>query len=223
MEKSQLEIACFNLDSVEIAQANGVNRIELCVNMKEGGTTPDLNLVRAAREKATIDLNVIIRPRGGDFVYTEAEFEEMKENIIEYKKCNVDGFVFGNLNPDGSLNIEQNRELINLANPLPCTFHRAFDVVSDVSKSLEDVINCGFKTILTSGQGKNVEEGIDVLIDVVQKANNRIVIMPGGGLRSTNIGLLKEKLGNTFFHSSAITDSGETASVAEINALKARL
>ncbi|OUL60761.1 copper homeostasis protein CutC [Flavobacterium sp. AJR] len=223
MEKSQLEIACFNLDSVEIAQANGVNRIELCVNMKDGGTTPDLNLVRAAREKATIDLNVIIRPRGGDFVYTEAEFEEMKENIIEYKKCNVDGFVFGNLNPDGSLNIEQNRELINLANPLPCTFHRAFDVVSDVSKSLEDVINCGFKTILTSGQGKNVEEGIDVLIDVVQKANNRIVIMPGGGLRSTNIGLLKEKLGNTFFHSSAITDSGETASAVEINALKAKL
>jgi copper homeostasis protein len=223
MEKSQLEIACFNLDSVEIAQANGVNRIELCVNMKEGGTTPDLNLVRAAREKATIDLNVIIRPRGGDFVYTEAEFEEMKENIIEYKKYNVDGFVFGNLNPDGSLNMKQNRELVNLANPLPCTFHRAFDVVADVSKSLEDVINCGFKTILTSGQGKNVEEGIDVLIDVVQKANNRIVIMPGGGLRSTNIGLLKEKLGNTFFHSSAITDSGETASAAEINALKAKL
>lgn len=223
MEKSQLEIACFNLDSVEIAQANGVNRIELCVNMKEGGTTPDLNLVRAAREKATIDLNVIIRPRGGDFVYTEAEFEEMKENIIEYKKYNVDGFVFGNLNPDGSLNMKQDRELVNLANPLPCTFHRAFDVVADVSKSLEDVINCGFKTILTSGQGKNVEEGIDVLIDVVQKANNRIVIMPGGGLRSTNIGLLKEKLGNTFFHSSAITDSGETASVAEINALKAKL
>ncbi|KIC00552.1 copper homeostasis protein [Flavobacterium sp. JRM] len=223
MEKSQLEIACFNLDSVEIAQANGVNRIELCVNMKDGGTTPDLNLVRAAREKATIDLNVIIRPRGGDFVYTEAEFEEMKENIIEYKKYNVDGFVFGNLNPDGSLNMKQNRELVNLANPLPCTFHRAFDVVSDVSKSLEDVINCGFKTILTSGQGKNVEEGIDVLIDVVQKANNRIVIMPGGGLRSTNIGLLNEKLGNTFFHSSAITDSGETASAVEINALKAKL
>ncbi|KFF18195.1 copper homeostasis protein CutC [Flavobacterium hydatis] len=223
MEKSQLEIACFNLDSVEIAQANGANRIELCVNMKEGGTTPSLDLVQAAREKATIDLNVIIRPRGGDFVYTDTEFEEMKENIIEYKKCNVDGFVLGNLNPDGSVNIEQNTELINLANPLPCTFHRAFDVVSDVSKSLEDVINCGFKTILTSGQGKDVVEGIDVLIDVVQKANNRIVIMPGGGLRSTNIGLLKEKLGNTFFHSSAITDSGETASAAEINALKAKL
>lgn len=223
MEKSQLEIACFNLDSVEIAQANGANRIELCVNMKEGGTTPSLDLVLAAREKATIDLNVIIRPRGGDFVYTDAEFEEMKKNIIEYKKCNVDGFVFGNLNPDGSLNMEQNMELINLANPLPCTFHRAFDVVSDVSKSLEDVINCGFKTILTSGQGKDVVEGIDVLIDVVQKANNRIVIMPGGGLRSTNIGLLKEKLGNTFFHSSAITDSSETASATEINALKAKL
>ncbi|MDN3672058.1 copper homeostasis protein CutC [Flavobacterium branchiarum] len=223
MEKSKLEIACFNLDSVEIAQANGVNRIELCVNMKEGGTTPGLSLVLAAREKATIDLNVIIRPRGGDFVYSDAEFQEMKESIIEYKKGKVDGFVFGNLNRDGSVNIEQNTELVNLAAPLPCTFHRAFDVVSDVAKSLEDVINCGFKTILTSGQGKNVVEGIDVLIDVVQKANNRIVIMPGGGLRSSNIGLLKEKIGNTFFHSSAITDSGETASVIEINALISQL
>lgn len=223
MEKSQLEIACFNLDSVEIAQANGVNRIELCVNMKEGGTTPGLSLVQAARKKAIIDMNVIIRPRGGNFVYSDAEFQEMKESIIEYKNCKVDGFVFGNLNADGSVNMEQNRELIDLASPLPCTFHRAFDVVVDVSKSLEDVINCGFKTILTSGQGKNVEEGIVVLIDVVKKANNRIVIMPGGGLRSTNIGLLKEKLGNTFFHSSAITDSSETASAIEIIALKAKL
>lgn len=223
MEKSQLEIACFNLDSVEIAQANGANRIELCVNMKEGGTTPGLSLVQAARKKAIIDMNVIIRPRGGNFVYSDAEFQEMKESIIEYKNCKVDGFVFGNLNADGSVNMEQNRELIDLASPLPCTFHRAFDVVVDVSKSLEDVINCGFKTILTSGQGKNVEEGIVVLIDVVKKANNRIVIMPGGGLRSTNIGLLKEKLGNTFFHSSAITDSSETASAIEIIALKAKL
>ncbi|MBF7090570.1 copper homeostasis protein CutC [Flavobacterium sp. ALJ2] len=223
MEKSQLEIACFNLDSVKIAQENGVNRIELCVNMKEGGTTPGLSLVQAAREIATIDLNVIIRPRGGDFVYTDAEFQEMKESIIDYKNCKVDGFVFGNLNSDGSVNMEQNMELINLANPLPCTFHRAFDVVANVSKSLEDVIDCGFKTILTSGQGKNVEEGIATLIEVVQKANNRIVIMPGGGLRSTNIGLLKEKLGNTFFHSSAITDSGETANATEIIALKEKL
>lgn len=223
MEKSKLEIACFNLDSVEIAQANGANRIELCVNMKEGGTTPGLSLVQAAREKASIDLNVIIRPRGGDFVYTDAEFQEMKENVIEYKKYNVDGFVFGILNADGSVNIKQNTELVDLAYPLPCTFHRAFDVVSDVSRSLEDVINCGFKAILTSGQGKNVEEGIDVLVDVVQKASNRIIIMPGGGLRSSNIGLMKEKLGNTFFHSSAITDSGETASAIEINALKAKL
>jgi copper homeostasis protein len=223
MEKSKLEIACFNLDSVEIAQANGANRIELCVNMKEGGTTPGLSLVQVAREKASIDLNVIIRPRGGDFVYTDAEFQEMKENVVEYKKYNVDGFVFGILNADGSVNIKQNAELVDLAYPLPCTFHRAFDVVSDVSRSLEDVINCGFKAILTSGQGKNVEEGIDVLVDVVQKASKRIIIMPGGGLRSSNIGLMKEKLGNTFFHSSAITDSGETASAIEINALKAKL
>lgn len=220
MKKNQLEIACFNLNSVIIAQQNGADRVELCANMKEGGTTPDFEITQIAREKLTIDLNVMIRPRGGDFVYSDTEFEQMKAEILQFKKLKVDGFVFGILNKDDSINAEQNTELVALANPIPCTFHRAFDVVKNVYQSLESVIKCGFKTILTSGQEKNVVEGIDVLAELVKKANHRIIIMPGGGLRSTNSKLLKEKTAAGFYHSSAIVDSGEIANDKEVKALQ---
>ncbi|MEN9656369.1 MAG: hypothetical protein RL311_1350 [Bacteroidota bacterium] len=220
MKRNQLEIACFNLNSVIIAQQNGADRVELCANMKEGGTTPNFEITQIAREKLTIDLNVMIRPRGGDFVYSDIEFEQMKAEILRFKKLKVDGFVFGILNKDDSINAEQNTELVALANPIPCTFHRAFDVVKNVYQSLESVIKCGFKTILTSGQEKNVVEGIDVLAELVKKANHRIIIMPGGGLRSTNSKLLKEKTAAGFYHSSAIVDSGEIANDKEVKALQ---
>ena len=220
---SKLEIACFNLKSAIIAQENGADRVELCAEMKEGGTTPDFEITKQARKELTIDLNVMIRPRGGDFVYTNAEFEQMKAEILAFKKLNVDGFVFGILDKDGNFDKEQNMELVALANPIPCTFHRAFDVVNNVFQSLESVIECGFKTILTSGQKENVVEGITILAELVKKANNRIVIMSGGGLRSTNIGLLKEKTKAVFYHSSAIVDSGETANGDEVKALRRKL
>jgi copper homeostasis protein len=219
----KLEIACFNPQSAIIAQQNGADRVELCDNIKEGGTTPDLEITKSVRDALSIDLYVMIRPRGGDFVYSDAEFEQMKSEIIQFRKLKVDGFVFGILNEDESVNIEQNLELVALAKPIPCTFHRAFDVAKDVFQSLELVIDCGFKTILTSGQEKNVVEGIDVLTQLVEKANNRITIMPGGGLRSSNITLLKEKTRAIFYHSSAIVNGNETADADEIKALKANL
>lgn len=219
----KLEIACFNLESAIIAQENGADRVELCANMKEGGTTPDYKITEQARQELHIDLNVMIRPRGGDFVYNKAEFEQMKEEILAFKKLNVDGFVFGILDRDGNVNMDQNQELVALADPIPCTFHRAFDVVNNVYQSLENVIECGFKTILTSGQKENVVEGITILAELVKKANNRIVIMPGGGLRSTNIGLLKQKTNATFYHSSAIVELGETANGGEVKALKGKI
>ena len=217
---SKLEIACFNLESAIIAQENGADRVELCANMEVGGTTPDFKITEQARKELDIDLNIMIRPRGGDFVYTDAEFAQMKSEINTFKQLDVDGFVFGILDKEGNINSVQNRELIRLASPIPCTFHRAFDVVNDVYKSLKIVIECGFKTILTSGQEKNVLEGIDVLAELVNKANNRIVIMPGGGLRSTNIDLIKEKTKALFYHSSAITQAGEIANGDEIKRLK---
>lgn len=223
MKKYHIEIACFNPESAVIAQKNGANRVELCDEMIEGGTTPSPEAVIATREELTIDMNVMIRPRGGNFVYSDAEFEQMKQEIKEYKKLNVDGFVFGILNKDNSINVERNKELVFLARPLPCTFHRAFDVVTDVYNSLETVIDCGFKTILTSGQEPNVVEGISVLEQLAKKAGDRIVIMPGGGVRSSNITMLKEKMNTSFYHSSAITDATETADGKEIKALVTNL
>jgi len=220
MKKNQLEIACFNYESAIIAQDNGADRIELCDDMRLGGTTPNLITAERVREKLAIKMHVIIRPRGGDFVYTEEEFLEMKQDIKQLKALGVDGFVFGILNQDGSINKEQNLELVQLASPLSCTFHRAFDVVNSIEQGLEEVIACGFQTILTSGRGKNVEEGI-LDLELIQKlAGDRIEIMPGGGLRSSNIKLLQEKLQPTFYHSSAITDQTETANPEEIKELK---
>ncbi|MFV8366595.1 copper homeostasis protein CutC [Flavobacterium sp. XS1P27] len=223
MKKAQLEIACFNLESAIIAQDNGANRVELCANMKEGGTTPNFELTKTVRDKVTIDLNVMIRPRSGNFVYSDFKFGQMKSEISAFKKLEVDGFVFGILNEDGTINEQQNTELVALANPLPCTFHRTFDGVKNKFQALESLIECGFKTILTSGAETNVVDGIDVLAALVEKANNRITVMPGGGLRSTNIGLLKEKTKAVFYHSSAITDSGEIANQQEIQSIKANL
>jgi len=219
MEKNQLEIACFNFESALIAQENGADRIELCENMHLGGTTPNYILGVKVREELSIKMHVIIRPRGGDFVYSDEELIEMKQDIKQFKKLGVDGFVFGILNEDGSVNKTKNKELVDLASPLSCTFHRAFDVVADIEQSLEDVIDCGFDTILTSGQGKNVTEGISVLEKIQKLADGRIVIMPGGGLRSSNIYLLKEKLEPTFYHSSAVTDDSEMANAEEIKFL----
>lgn len=220
MKKNQLEIACFNYESALIAQDNGADRIELCENMQLGGTTPNAVLAVRVREKLSIKMHVIIRPRGGDFVYSDEEFVEMKQDIKHFKKLGVDGFVFGILNPDGSVNKKQNQELVNLARPFSCTFHRAFDEVKNIEQSLEEVINCGFETILTSGRGKNVEEGIDDLELIQKLTRDRIEIMPGGGLRSSNIKLLQEKLEPTFYHSSAITDNTETANPEEIKELR---
>lgn len=220
MKKNQLEIACFNCESAIIAQENGADRIELCENMQLGGTTPNYILGVRVREQLSIKMHVIIRPRGGDFVYSDEELIEMKQDIKQFKKLGIDGFVFGVLKEDGSVNKTRNKELVDLASPLSCTFHRAFDVVENVEQSLEDVIDCGFKTILTSGQGVNVLEGISVLEKIQKLAGDRIIIMPGGGLRSSNIQVLQETLQPTFYHSSAITDNSETADPEEIKEIR---
>lgn len=219
----KVEIACFNLESALIAQNAGADRVELCADMSVGGTTPSIEIIQQAREHLTIDLYVMIRPRGGNFVYSELEFEQMKSEIETIKKLGVNGFVFGILKDDNTINIEQNKVLVELPKPFPCTFHRAFDEVSDLKKALEDVISCGFSTILTSGTFPNVMEGKEVLKQLVNQAKNRIEIMPGGGLRSANISALDEMVNANWYHSSAITDGSEIASSEEIMQLKNKL
>lgn len=221
MEK--LEIACFNAQSAVIAQQSGADRIELCDKIKEGGTTPDFEITRQTRERLTIPLYVMIRPRGGNFVYSEEEIQQMKSEIQRFKTIGVDGFVFGILNDDKTINVPQNSELVEFAKPFPCTFHRAFDEVQNVFESLEAVIQCGFSTLLTSGTMPNVIEGISVLQQLVVKAKNRITIMPGGGLRSGNIKIIQQQTNAGFYHSSAITDGSENANSDEVKALKSHL
>lgn len=219
----KIEIACFNLESALIAQKFGADRVELCADMSFGGTTPTIKMIQQARENLTIDLYVMIRPRGGNFVYSDSEFEKMKSEIETIKKLGVNGFVFGILKDDKTINIEQNKVLVELTKPFPCTFHRAFDAVSNYEKALEDVISCGFSTILTSGTFPNVMEGKEVLKQLVIQAKNRIEIMPGGGLRSTNISALNEMVSANWYHSSAITDGSEIANQEEIIQLKKKL
>ena len=219
----KIEIACFNLESALIAQKAGADRVELCADMLVGGTTPIIETIQQARKHLTIDLYVMIRPRGGNFVCSEAEFEQMKSEIVTIKKLGVNGFVFGILKEDNTINIEQNKALMELAKPFPCTFHRAFDEVLNVDKALEDVISCKFSTILTSGTFPNVMEGKEILKDLVFLAKMSIAIMPGGGLRSTNISELDEFVNAHFYHSSAITDGSETANPEEVIQLKKKI
>ena len=223
LQNKKIEIACFNFESALIAQKAGADRVELCADMSVGGITPTIEIIQQVREHLTIDLYVMIRPRGGNFVYSEAEFEQMKSEIETIKKLDVNGFVFGILKDDNTINIEQNKVLVELVKPFSCTFHRAFDEVLNVEKALEDVISCGFSTILTSGTFPNVMEGKEVLKQLVIQANNRIEIMPGGGLRSTNILELNEMVNANWYHSSAITDGSGIANSEEIVQLKKKL
>ena len=222
MEK-KLEIACFNLESALIAQENGADRIELCSRIKVGGTTPTVVIIENAKQNVSVDLYVMIRPRGGNFVYSDEEFQLMKQDILKIKTIGVTGFVFGILTNNNTIDIEKNKELIDLAEPIPCTFHRAFDAVENYNKALENVIECGFSTVLTSGTFSNVMEGKNVLRELVIQAKDRITIMPGGGLRSTNISELDELVNANFYHSSAIIDGSEIANSEEIIQLKKKL
>jgi copper homeostasis protein len=219
---SKIEIACFNPESAITAFENGADRIELCAGLSEGGTTPDFETVKHLREKINIPVFVMIRPRGGDFTYSDEEFRQMKSDLIRLKSLNVDGFVFGILDENDEVNTEQNQELVELAKPYPCTFHRAFDRAGKLEQSLEKVIGCGFTTILTSGQEANVSQGKENLKKLVERSAGRIEILVGGGLRSTNIEEIREFTKARYFHSSAITDGGTFASAEEIVALKTK-
>lgn len=223
MTKPKLEIACFNLESVAIAQGNGADRIELCDGYEMGGVTPSVTVTKVARSLTDIDLYVMVRPREGNFVYSDDEFEQMKQSITALKQENVDGFVFGILNKDKTVNTAQNKALVDLAAPLPCTFHRAFDEVPQAFLALKDIIDCGFRTVLASGMAPDLDRRETLLEDLVKNANNRIVIMPGGGVRSSNIRTLLQT-GASWFHSSAIIDQErEVADSGEISALKSYL
>lgn len=184
--KPQLEICVFSPESCLNAQKGGANRVELCGGMYEGGTTPSYGLIEWARKHLSIEVYVMIRPRGGDFCYDQWEFETMQKDIEMAKKLGCDGVVFGILMPDGTIDIERNQQLVNLARPLKVTFHRAYDMTADPFSALEDIIEVGANRILTSGQKNTAIEGKALLENIVKQAAGRIEIMAGAGVNSTN-------------------------------------
>lgn len=198
-----LEIIGFNLESCHIAQVNGANRIELCDNPGDGGTTPSYGFIKAARKLLQIELYCMIRPRGGDFFYSEEEFEVMKADIKTAKELGCDGVVIGMLNKDGSIAKEQCKQLVELAYPMGVTFQRAFDRVKDPFAALEDVIDTGCERILTSGLVPSCHDGAKLIGELNAKAAGRISIMPGSGLRSSNLIDVARITGATEFHTSA--------------------
>lgn len=200
-----LEVIAFNIESVIAAGAAGANRIELCDNPGEGGTTASYGMIKTAREKTSLQLYPIIRPRGGDFLYSNEEFDIMKRDILLCKEMGCDGVVIGLLLEDGSVDKTRTTQLVEAAYPLGVTFHRAFDRVANPFEALEEVIAAGCERILTSGLKPTAPEGVQALADLVRQANDRIVIMPGSGVRSDNIALLAQQTGATEFHSSART------------------
>ncbi|HVM89132.1 MAG TPA: copper homeostasis protein CutC [Puia sp.] len=201
----QLEICSFNIQSALIAQHAGAHRVELCADPAGGGTTPSLGLIQTAREKLHIQLFPIIRPRGGDFLFNDEEFEIMKRDIALCKQLGCDGVVIGMLNADGTIDKKRAAKLVELSYPLGVTFHRAFDWCTNPFEALEDIVGIGCERILTSGQKPTAFEGAALINELVRQAESRISIMPGSGVRADNISALIEKTGAGEFHTSART------------------
>lgn len=201
------EICVDSPESALAAQEGGADRIELCDNLIEGGTTPSIGSIEIARKLLNIKLHVIVRPRGGDFLYSDIEFEIMKRDIETAKRAGVDGVVFGILKQDGSIDKPRNRELVAISRPMAVTFHRAFDVCREPFRGLEDLIEIGVGRMLTSGQHPTATEGAGLIARLVKTAGERISILACGGLNVNNIAHVAKATGAREFHFTAFEDA----------------
>ncbi|HEY8388039.1 MAG TPA: copper homeostasis protein CutC [Parasegetibacter sp.] len=198
-----LEVCCFNVESCFAAYEAGADRIELCGNPAEGGITPGYGTISFIREHIPIKLFPIIRPRGGDFIFSNEEFEVMKRDIRICREMECDGVVVGVLTKGGKIDKARTKELVEIADPMRVTFHRAFDMCDDLFSALEDLIECGCERVLTSGGYFTATEGAEVLKQLVDLAGRHIIVMPGGGIRASNIKELAALTHAREFHSSA--------------------
>lgn len=200
----KLEICASSIESVLEAERGGATRVELCDNLAEGGTTPPLSWIQFSIQNTNIQIFAIIRPRGGDFLYSDNEFVTMKEDIIQCGKVGCHGVVLGILTKEGKVDKKRCSELIQLAKKynLSVTFHRAIDRTKDILEAMEDIISLGCDRILTSGGKESVEEGKDVIRKMIDQSRGRITIMPGGGINENNIAALSKFLKTDEFHGS---------------------
>ncbi len=214
MSKHLLEICAYNVQSCFAAYQAGASRIELCSSPAEGGVTPGYGIIRYVIDHIAIPAYVMVRPRGGDFVYSAEELEIMYSDIRQLKQMGCAGVVVGPLTKDGEVNTDVLKQMVTLAHPMQVTFHKAFDRVKDPLTALEAIIDAGCHRILTSGLQATATEGSALLRRLVTQAAGRIIIMPGGGVRSSNIRQLADETRALELHSSAIIP-GNTDNTAD--------
>jgi copper homeostasis protein len=198
--KVLIEVLVDSVESARAAEAGEANRLEVCQNLFEGGTTPSAGLISTLARAVTIPFNVMIRPRGGDFCYSDCEFEVMRQDVRIARELGASGIVFGVLTPDGTVDEVRSSELIALARPASVTFHRAIDVSRDPAEALECLIRLGVDRVLTSGGEPTVLEGVEVIASMVKQAGTRIVVMPGGGIRERNVERILRMTGASEIH-----------------------
>ena len=197
-----LEVCVDSIESALAAERGGAHRIELCSSLMEGGVTPSAGLISNIRRKLSIDVHVMIRPRGGDFSYSAEEFETMEQDVLTAKRLGANAVVFGILTNDGDVDVSRTRHLVQTARPLKTTFHRAFDMSRDLSKSLADVIEAGADRVLTSGGEQSVEDGIPRIAKLVQAAGQRVAVMVGSGITESNVHRIIRETGVREIHAS---------------------
>lgn len=214
-----IEVCANSLASAAEAFRGGAHRVELCQDLQNGGTTPSAAVIQLAVEQLKnkgLDIFVLIRPRAGHFHYSDAEFEVMRRDIIFCKKNNVDGIVIGLLTPEHEIDFERTAQLVQLAQPMQVTFHRAFDFVPDPFLALEQIIDLGIQRILSAGCAATAMEGSTLIRQLIEQANDRIIIMPGSGINTQNIKELAALTQAREFHLSAKKRISDTAQGDEI-------
>ncbi len=195
-----VEVCVDSVESAVAAQQGCAARVELCSALLEGGLTPGQGVVQVAREQLTLGLQVMVRPRGGDFLYSDVEFDVMRREIDMARTHRADGVVFGVLRPNGTVDVSRTRELIDRARPLVVTFHRAFDVTRDPFEALDTLMELGVERVLTSGQEASALEGVDLLRRLVERAGDRLIVMPGGGIHERSLPRILRETGAREVH-----------------------
>jgi copper homeostasis protein len=194
MNRILFEVCVDSVESALAAERGGARRVELCSDLIEGGLTPGYGVLKVTRERLRIPVMVMVRPRGGDFCYSEAEFAAMLHDVRMAKEAGAGGVVLGVLTPDADVDVERTRRLVAEARPLPVTFHRAFDMVRDPFAALETLVALGVDRVLTSGQEPSVLEGLELIAELVARARGRIIVVPGGGITDRNVARIRAAL-----------------------------